>query len=337
MDKKRVFECRVSMPCTLDQYKKDLREQLVKLGYDSLDKYEGLTGGPRQEYMQSLQVNWERSQVSWYTDKIFESDGMTTLDHYNPELFLALAAISEGPDLWPGELVVAQGTTVEVKIGDVFTFSEYSVGSILIKELPGIAFGTNWFRKATATELINHFQLKQVMQQTEDKLFHLGQKVVVADHIHTITGYDPADKVYFLKSRLGSESKHYPSEIEPLIREKDGSVELPGYVVQANPDTAVGVERMTIVNNPVNEFKPYTPIWVWNEKDGMRTKMLFAFASETTIFAFEPQFETWSNFEIHEYKYWAHIDEPVSVLLEEVKKRFASIYGVPAELIQIQG
>jgi hypothetical protein len=346
MDKKRVFECRVSMPCTLNQYKKDLREQLVKLGYDSLDKYENLDEGPKKNTMRSLQVNWVSSRASWSYEERFDPDGIFTIGSYNPSLFLALAAMSTGEQFWPGEYAIDTFNDVNLLVvvtdwaGEFKYYVEHESVKYVIHK--------NHLRRATVEEILNHFQSKEAMQQTEDKVFHLDQKVIYSDRIHTICGYDPKKDACELKDQDGNRFWISTAFIEPLIREKDGSVELP-----PNTDMYIG-DHGTV--KPVDgEFKLSLgselqisskclkvgdEIWVWNDNPHNKTRFTKRFAFFTpdnrvaVYYQYNPKHHSmdvqfWSNY--------APIDEPVVVSIADGQKHFAKAYGVPAELIKIEG
>ena len=92
----------VCMKCTKEQYEKDLKQPLEELGYDydlncSMGKFENdllccVTHNNKPFY--SLV-----GKHSGFWDMSYK------IDHYNPELFLALAAMTEGDEPIIGEWV----------------------------------------------------------------------------------------------------------------------------------------------------------------------------------------------------------------------------------------
>lgn len=91
------------MKCTLEQFASDLHRPLKALGYKVPD-----IQGIRSEE-QYFMTNW--SDYPYLVEYISSSDaidmnGRYYIDHYNPQLFLALAAMTEGNDWIEGEWLV---------------------------------------------------------------------------------------------------------------------------------------------------------------------------------------------------------------------------------------
>lgn len=146
------------MPCKHGEYL-SIRTQLQNLGYKA---------GVLVEHMLSVQLNIGHKSVSYSELAYFEGGGILMVSYFNPELFLALAAMSEGETFYPGEWGVCE-----------YEYStEYAKGELyrVEKELNGKVFtepnnGHKWiykqreagllnFRKATVEEIINHFPRK---------------------------------------------------------------------------------------------------------------------------------------------------------------------------------
>lgn len=249
----RRFIQEVSMPCTEQRFESDLKEKLTAIGRSfSSYPWSGC------EFIVADDCGF------FFPNQSAGYDLINKLDSYNPELFLALAAMSEGDEMFPGEWVVSTHKwSSGIKDGTMTMVEKTHEGSFNCEH--GLVYSTH-FRKATAEEIVAHFTEKKTVEQEAAEF---------------------ADKVKLSKA------------VEEWVP------------------------------------KPFEPIWVWNNGDKQRMKMLFGFFSETTIFAFEEQFETWSNFEVHEFQNFAKIDAPVRVPLEYVKNLIALERGVPAELVQI--
>lgn len=138
----------VSMKVTEEQFDKDLKEPLKKLGFT--------TGSRPSDYYNILVNNYLANMGDL---------GLTTTDnkydyqryyikHYNPKLFLALAAMTDGEDWIVGEyLVLKTGSSV-------FQCKSFEGCNSLIG-YAGNEFKIH-YRKATKEEIINHFNNKTV-------------------------------------------------------------------------------------------------------------------------------------------------------------------------------
>lgn len=140
-----MFTQPVSMKCTQEQYEKDLKNPLLVMGYDEID----LREWNKYPYIVTNYTDFRNrvSNMDWtackHNDRYF-------IDHYNPELFLALAAMTEIKGNWggKGEWIVNSNNNLE-KLNEK-TFFYY-----------------NW-RKATKEELINKFTKKEEMEKEQD-------------------------------------------------------------------------------------------------------------------------------------------------------------------------
>lgn len=286
----RNFIQPVAMPVNQKQYA-EILPSLTPLGYT-----EYIDGDTWIEDFYLLSNKWSSHENGklFLANKGYKKHrnlgGAIVID-YNPDLFLALAAMSEGGEMFPGEWVISNQEDIATVI-DVSDFSKH----LSVEFLDGSKgnYPENIFRKATAEEIVVHFSKKE-----SDLNFPSG----------------------------GVKSSISPDEPEPIVSEHD------------TKKNAEHFAEMTKRSTSIDEWrpKPFEPIWVWNNgTDKLRHKMLFAFASEHTIFAFDPQFEKWSNFEVHEFQNYARIDDPILVPIETVRAHFAKTYGVPPALIQIE-
>lgn len=164
MDKK--FITPVGMEVTKEQYEKDLKEPLEKLGYvlncdvlrDESCKIYLCTYAPYNKYYNLLNFKGGNSDIYY-------------IDHYNSELFLALAAMTKGNEPIIGEYVIAS-------IGDINYLVKYSskcnTGGLLNDHwicIDNDATKYNWQngegkfltlkRKATKDELIKYITMKE--------------------------------------------------------------------------------------------------------------------------------------------------------------------------------
>lgn len=177
----------VSMPCTEDQYNEHLKEGLEKLGYEQA--YELC----RWEEYSMIATKYDN--VSNYYGLVGEQAAKTRgrhfIDHFNPELFLAIAGMREGEEVHVGEWMMCLDSYTE---DNGF---EYKKGvPVLVTHINESAnygsFGylpsEKLWRKATIGELINHFK-KETMgadntfgeTNFNEHSFKFGDKVIVWD------------------------------------------------------------------------------------------------------------------------------------------------------------
>lgn len=139
---KKKFIKRVYMKVTKEQFEKDLKEPLQNLGY----KIKGCTDFESFPYL----VN-RGEEIYNVTESGVKREGATEAN--NPELFLALAAMTDGLDWVVGEYLI----TTEAMDHDANKIFK-------CKSLSGSNFAIGWaengsmnYIKATVQELINHF------------------------------------------------------------------------------------------------------------------------------------------------------------------------------------
>lgn len=173
---KKNFITPVSMVCTQEQYKRDLRSPLLEMGYsercDNFDNY-------------PLLVNNCDDYLGLISDSsmcLRDALSRHFIDHYNPELFLALAAMtddSKGISEEYRKLVTSMGNDF-IKVKD---FSNIQITLAISGEYSTI-------RKATKEELIKHFNKNKLMEKIDLReylcsgnivTFNNGEKGVVIE------------------------------------------------------------------------------------------------------------------------------------------------------------
>lgn len=163
----KKFITPVSMKCTQEQYERDLKKPLEELGYkwdSEFDYSDNIVGlNTICEYL----TNFYNRDYNSLANEYSVCDECFLIDHYNPELFLALAAMTEGEDWIVGEYLVHYGgenaTNKIFKVCDL-----YGCNSSL-----GYAanYNKHFYRKATKEELINHFTKEKNKETMETLIF----------------------------------------------------------------------------------------------------------------------------------------------------------------------
>lgn len=150
MNKERKFKQSVAMFCTTEQYQKDLHDGLLQLTDLTLNAHISL--------MRVVYFDIDHNAVSWGEQSGRSWGKYHFIDHYDPELFLAIAAMSED-DFWPGEWVVINDRSIdELLIVHQSESSYLCVKRIEEKDEPGyFTVPKENFRKATVEELVAHF------------------------------------------------------------------------------------------------------------------------------------------------------------------------------------
>jgi hypothetical protein len=159
-----MFTQPVSMKCSKEQYEKDLKIPLLEMGYKEID----LTNWNIHPY---LVTNYTgvKHEMSNLDDGACERHGRHFINRYNPELFLALAAMAEIKEAENWEIKEAEG-------GDFGGKGEWIVKNNRFEKLHRKTFFYNDWRKATKEELINKFTKKEEMEDLRE-LLHSGDIV----------------------------------------------------------------------------------------------------------------------------------------------------------------
>lgn len=107
----------VSMQCSQEQFERDLKEPLEKLGYDLRE-----VDFPNEEGT-LIATNYSNHKgVSNISSSNKEVNGRHFIDHYNPQLFLSLASMSDEPNGIEKECK-EQESTIENMLGNLNNLS----------------------------------------------------------------------------------------------------------------------------------------------------------------------------------------------------------------------
>lgn len=145
----RNFNIRVVMMVTQNQFDADLRESLNCIGYDTdglnLDSYPYILNQGSSIYSTILQ----NKEYGFFIDK------------YNPELFLALASMSEGDEFYPGEYVFLKDKEIAI-VGEVYGETiKYVKGHGTGSLISYSGYSKSDLKKLTKEEIILHFTKKE--------------------------------------------------------------------------------------------------------------------------------------------------------------------------------
>ncbi len=159
MEKERKFITHIAMKCTKQQWDDDLEFAVQELGY-------GVTDYQETDFLFPFFVT-KIMGGNRLVKNIIGTDEVSVryaIEDYNAELFLALAAMSEGEEFWPGEWVKIYNTrTEQIEIVPIFKMKNGGQTAVIGSE-DGFKFGTSYLKKATKEELIHHLAKKQEPQ-----------------------------------------------------------------------------------------------------------------------------------------------------------------------------
>lgn len=144
----------VSMECSYTQYKKDLLPHFSNLGLQ-ITESNSKDGVQRYIYLKTLP-----KQNKYYFSSIKGEDNCVFIETYNPELFLALAAMTEGESPIVGEWMYRRGELYKVEEVDSkgWWWSSMQKDSHMSngkKNFINFSYGTST-RKATKEEIMTH-------------------------------------------------------------------------------------------------------------------------------------------------------------------------------------
>lgn len=188
--KERKFITPVSMKCTQEQFERDLRKQLENLGHtiDNIQRdwhvHDFIVAG----YNIAVELIVVKETVTNVIPGFATKPVFTVVKEYNPELFLALAAMSEGDQFWPEEWVVCTNVVTGggwIKKGLLYKFKEID-GEIIRVSLNGeISAGKDnyTFRKATKGEILEHFIRQDIINQTNQLGKEVEEEKISANHV----------------------------------------------------------------------------------------------------------------------------------------------------------
>lgn len=177
----RKFVQPVAMPCTWQQYKNYMHGPLSRLSAETLDL--DIDDMKFVFFDSDGKVMWDFKMTAYHP-------GYHMLTNFNPELFLALAAMSKGPNFWPGEWVID-------------TFSANTL-AVVNKQVESHKYEVENFDnerwtthaihlvKATKVEILDHFETALIASDIpEPQRFTIDQaKEIIAKALSI-----PAEKV----------------------------------------------------------------------------------------------------------------------------------------------
>lgn len=134
----KKFKTPVAMEVTQEQYDRDLKQPLLDLGYVEKKEYRFT-----RENFSILQTNSDKGYSLFVNS---HNEQPYYIPTYNPELFLALAGMTEGDIISQKEWTYYRETCYN-----------------------GILLGSSYFPKATKEQLINHFS-KEVMEKKKYRI-----------------------------------------------------------------------------------------------------------------------------------------------------------------------
>ena len=143
------FKTSVAMKVTEEQYKKDLKQPLNELGYICEN-----TNFFKKYFVNTSMTDHNNGKYGYFSEDNAINEAYY-IDTYNPELFLALSAMTENDDWDIGEYLVKYKAINYNIMFKIFKCNYLSGGS----SVDGHASNhyKNMYRKATKEELIKHF------------------------------------------------------------------------------------------------------------------------------------------------------------------------------------
>lgn len=176
------FKYPVSMKCTQEQFKKDLRDELVKIGY--ISSYLFSNPNPNIPAFLCTNVNKIHNYFTTYYSKQYNnSNNRYYIDHYNPKLFLALAGATDNPNGNYGEYFKFKISVLDCfKKDDLYKFIEkknnYYCFTDNYYSITESRCPQKYFIKPTKEEIINQFTNK-IMENKEFTLKDLKNGNIV--------------------------------------------------------------------------------------------------------------------------------------------------------------
>jgi len=170
-----MFITPVSMPCTKEQYKEYLKEPLEKMGYQTTEMWENCD----EKY---ICTNFSQNDLMITTYKKHLYFCRYCIESFNPDLFLALAAMADDPEGIQGEYWKYIGDNnlyftknkIYKQIDDLSKSKSFIDNKGLEDGFCG-GYNIKNFTKSTKEEIINHFKptkmkeiLKSQMKQIHD-------------------------------------------------------------------------------------------------------------------------------------------------------------------------
>lgn len=158
----RKFKLKLAMPVKTRMEYEEISQPLSKIGYKTQTRPSG--SYPWLIITDDITDSLTVAYLQANTQSIYDFNHI--IEEYNPELFLALAACSEGDTFYPGEWVVLHGS--------LYLCNGMKEGSLLLDMYEGYNFPPNNYRKATVEEIINHFTKKEEVKEPEVEQPQIG-------------------------------------------------------------------------------------------------------------------------------------------------------------------
>jgi len=217
-----MFTQPVSMECSQEHYERDLKNPLLEMGYSEAD----LASWNKCPYLITNYMG-VKNRISNTDNPVYARNGRYFIDHYNPELFLALAAMTE----------------MKTVSGDKFGGKgEWIVKNNKFEKLDKKRFFNDLWRKVTKEELINKFTNKMKEEQDLRELLQSGNIVelrngkmgiVIDTHLGKMI---QLDKAYAETNCFNNELKSKIDEwdIQRIMKINYGSQILPKWFHEAS-------------------------------------------------------------------------------------------------------
>ena len=135
------FTTPIAMKCTEEQFN-GIKDKLVEIGYKAIY----IDFSPRYLYIVSNFLG-KNNSITTVSNMVKERNERAVFESFNPDLFLALAAMTDKEDGIKGEWWMSTSD------------------SSLLMPTELINLRNNWWRKATSQEIIEHFEKKEFVLQ----------------------------------------------------------------------------------------------------------------------------------------------------------------------------
>ena len=195
------FEQSVAMKVTRQQFERDLKEPLEKLGYEDRKQWnEAFNPESGDMFLHTT----EEGLYAWYN----HTSVAYHIEDYNPELFLAIAAMTEGEIPIVGEWVKSED--FNIGIYSISKVIENGIVSALLEDSGGgvrVRYVREYdeIKKATLEELVEHLGEKEQRAQDE---FALPEKWIVK----TDNAEDERIVREYLNRKYGADLNNFDAE-----------------------------------------------------------------------------------------------------------------------------
>ncbi len=202
------FKTPVSMQVTKEQYKADLEKPLLAMGYYWNDKNIDADCQYGYNFLQTNYNNGADTLGMYFEDK----EDYHIIEEYNPELFLAIAGMTEGDEWIVGEWLYYY---------DEELFFECKFLKGCSASLGYARPGSDYYRKATLEELTKHFTKTNCLA---------GGEALMHEATHTVTIPNPNK---FPKEMFVSDCEDFSREVVRVIDRYDPNLKFP-YLTKQN-------------------------------------------------------------------------------------------------------